>query len=92
MNYSLWIAGAALSLSIIVNIFQIAFSQGALKANQEHQEKTVELLREEFKEHFNRLEEKQDKHNNLIERMVVVEQSCKSLHHRLDMFEGVHHE
>lgn len=31
-----------------------------------------------------RLEEKQDKHNNLIERMVVVEQSVKSAHHRLD--------
>lgn len=31
-----------------------------------------------------RLEDKQDKHNNLIERMVVVEQSCKSAHKRLD--------
>lgn len=31
-----------------------------------------------------RLELKQDKHNGLIERMVVVEQSCKSFHHRLD--------
>lgn len=31
-----------------------------------------------------RLEEKQDRHNNLIERMVVVEQSCKSAHKRLD--------
>ena len=31
-----------------------------------------------------RLEEKQDRHNNLIERMVVVEQSCTSAHKRLD--------
>lgn len=30
------------------------------------------------------LEKKMDKHNGLIERMVVVEQSCKSAHHRLD--------
>ncbi len=30
------------------------------------------------------IEEKQDKHNNLIERMVRVEDSTKSLHHRLD--------
>lgn len=30
------------------------------------------------------LEKKQDKHNCLIERMVVVEQSTKSAHHRLD--------
>ena len=30
------------------------------------------------------LEKKQDKHNNLIERMAVVEQSTKSAHHRMD--------
>lgn len=30
------------------------------------------------------LEEKVKLHNNLVERMVTVEQSCKSAHHRLD--------
>lgn len=30
------------------------------------------------------LEVKQDKHNGLIERMVIVEQSTKSAHHRID--------
>jgi len=30
------------------------------------------------------LEKKMDKHNCLIERMTVVEQSCKSAHHRID--------
>jgi hypothetical protein len=30
------------------------------------------------------LEKKVDKHNCLVERMVVVEQSAKSAHHRLD--------
>jgi len=33
---------------------------------------------------LDRLEEKQDKHNNLIERMTIVEQSTKAAHHRLD--------
>jgi len=33
------------------------------------------------------LEKKVDKHNNLVERMVVVEQSTKSAHHRLDELE-----
>ena len=37
---------------------------------------------------LNNLEKKQDKHNGLIERMVVVEQSCKSAHHRLDDLKG----
>jgi hypothetical protein len=30
------------------------------------------------------LEEKVKKHNNLVERMVAVEQSAKSAHHRID--------
>lgn len=30
------------------------------------------------------IEKKQDKHNSLIERMVIVEQSTKSAHHRID--------
>lgn len=33
---------------------------------------------------INQLEKKMDKHNNLIERMVAVEQFCKSVHHRID--------
>ncbi len=37
-----------------------------------------------IEEHIKRLEEKQDKHNCLIERMVAVEQSIKSAHHRID--------
>ena len=30
------------------------------------------------------LEEKVKKHNNLVERIIIVEQSTKSAHHRLD--------
>ncbi len=40
-----------------------------------------------IEEHINRLEEKQDKHNGLIERMAIVEQSTKSAHHRIDSIE-----
>lgn len=37
-----------------------------------------------FEEKLNAIEKKQDKHNNLIERMVRVEDSVKSAHKRLD--------
>lgn len=40
-----------------------------------------------FEEKLNILEAKQDKHNNLIERMVHVEDSTKSAHHRIDSLE-----
>ena len=38
------------------------------------------------------LEEKVKKHNNLIERMVVVEQSTRSAHHRIDSLEELERE
>lgn len=38
----------------------------------------------DLKEDITVLSNRVDKHNNLIERMAVVEQSCKSAHHRLD--------
>lgn len=37
-----------------------------------------------FEEKLTALEKKQDRHNNLIERMVRVEDSVKSAHKRLD--------
>ena len=37
-----------------------------------------------FEEKLNVIEKKQDKHNNLVERMVRVEDSVKSAHKRLD--------
>lgn len=42
-----------------------------------------------FEEKLNAIEKKQDKHNNLIERMVKVEDSVKSAHHRLDGIKNV---
>lgn len=41
-----------------------------------------------FEEKLDNLEEKQEKHNGLIERMVRVEDSCKSAHRRLDDIKG----
>lgn len=37
---------------------------------------------------LNYLEKKMDKHNNLVERMVAVEQSSRSAHHRIDDLKG----
>lgn len=54
--------------------------------------KQIEQNQEHTKEHIKRLEEKQDKHNCLIERMVRVEASASSAHKRLDDMEEFQHE
>ena len=58
---------------IIINVVTAGVFIGGLAMAIKFIEKQIE-----------RLEEKQDKHNGLIERMVSVEQSTKSAHHRID--------
>lgn len=67
-------------LIIVVNVLTAGIFLGGLAMS-------IKFIEQQIK----RLEEKQDKHNNLVERMVKVEESTKSAHHRLDNFEGKKH-
>lgn len=60
-------------LVLVVNVLSAGIFLGSLGIS-------IKFIEEQIK----RLEVKQDKHNGLIERMVVVEQSIKSAHKRLD--------
>lgn len=40
-----------------------------------------------FEEKLNSIEKKQERHNNLIERMVKVEDKAAAAHHRIDKLE-----
>ena len=66
-----------LMIVIIVNVLTAGIFLGGLAMS-------IKFIEQQIK----RLEEKQDKHNNLIERMVKVEESTKSAHKRIDNFEG----
>lgn len=67
------IAICAFAFTVVIQLIGIGIFIGQLQGFKEH-----------IKDDIKRLEVKQDRHNNLIERMCVVEQSCKSAHHRLD--------
>ncbi|MEG1263519.1 MAG: hypothetical protein RSE59_04765 [Clostridia bacterium] len=43
---------------------------------------------EELRKDFEVLGQRVDKHNNLVERMAIAEQSTKSAHHRIDELKG----
>lgn len=60
---------------------------GTLAGSYFSNNKNTAVMQEQvkdLKEDITVLSNRVDKHNNLIERMAVVEQSCKSAHHRLD--------
>ena len=64
-------------LLLIINIISAGIALG-------NGSKSIKYIEQQIA----RLEEKQDKHNSLIERMVVVEQSVKAAHHRIDGIEN----
>jgi hypothetical protein len=65
-----------LMIVIVVNVMTAGIFLGGLAMS-------IKFIEQQIK----RLEEKQDKHNNLVERMVKVEESTKSAHKRLDILD-----
>ena len=65
-----------LMIVIVVNVMTAGIFLGDLAMS-------IKFIEQQIK----RLEEKQDKHNNLVERMVKVEESTKSAHKRLDILD-----
>ncbi len=102
-----WIIGTlisaiALLITVIANIVAITKFATTQKVSLDAMKESFKEFKEGInhqidqnmkhtEEHIKRLEEKQDKHNNLIERMAIVEQSAKSAHHRLDEMKGEKH-
>lgn len=65
-----------LILTIFLEICMAVFIVATVVANQKWMKESIEDLKR-----------RQDKYNNILERMIACEQSTKSAHHRLDEME-----
>ena len=103
INIELWVSIGLnlLTLAYFVGVYsqtQKQIKEAICKLETGLKEKIKELkedytvkindLKSNFHEKFESVEKKQDKHNNLIERMALCEASTKSAHKRLDKYEG----
>ena len=73
-----------------VIVAAIAFI-GTLVGSYFANSKTTAVMQEQIKDlkkDISTLSNRVDKHNNLVERIVAVEQSTKSAHHRIDNIGG----
>lgn len=94
VNTEIIIAGVALFLTVIANIATISYFAGVLKSNQEHQKEVLDIFKEEINQNFKRIEAKQDKHNNIVERVYcterdlsVIKEKIKVENHRIEDIE-----
>lgn len=76
--------------SIIVAIITGALALVGSLISSNATQKLTGYKVDELKSDFSDLKTKVEKHNNLVERMVIVEQSVKSAHKRLDEMKGEH--
>lgn len=74
------------SMVVVITAYIVTtkVTQKSLQEKIDDIKENIKEFKNDIKDHIKNLEEKQNKHNNLIERMVVVEQSTKSAHKRLD--------
>ena len=73
---------------IVVGLLAFA---GTLAGSYFSNNKNTAVMQEQIKDvkgDITILSNRVDKHNNLIERMAIVEQSTKSAHHRIDRLGG----
>ena len=85
---------AEIIIMIIIQLVSIGIWIGQANSFKKRVDEKMGDFKEQLNEHkrdFNvnlkRLEEKQDRHNHLIERMGIVERDVKSAHHRIDGLE-----
>lgn len=52
----------------------------------------LEIIKDDLKEIKNDMKEIKDDMQSIKERLVIVEQSVKSAHHRIDTLQGKHHD
>ena len=99
ISLELWVSIGInlLTLAFFAGVFfqsQKQLKEAIEKIEEGFKEKVQELkddfleklndLKDNFHEKFEQVEKKQDKHNNLIERMTLCEASTKSAHKRID--------
>lgn len=65
-----------LIISVIIQLISIGIFIGMFKT-------TINFMQEQIKD----LKEEMRKYNNVLERMIIAEQSVKSAHHRIDGIE-----
>jgi hypothetical protein len=87
MDTSIIISIITLIITIVINAGAGFYWAGKISAHSQRVEDVVRIYQSKNDENFRRLEAKQDKHNNVIERVTIVEQSVKSAHHREDNLE-----
>ncbi len=82
MNFS-----PELILSVVIQLISVGIFIGVFKTTISFMQEQIKDIKHTLKEDKQELKEEMSKYNNVLERMIIAEQSVKSAHHRIDEWE-----
>lgn len=83
MNFS-----PELILSVIIQLIAVGIFIGVFKTTIAFMQEQIADIKTNLKEDKKELKDEMAKYNNVLSRMVIVEQATKSAHKRIDSWEG----
>lgn len=76
-------------ISLIIQVLILAFFVGIYVATIKFTQQQIEKLEITLQADKKELKDEMAKYNNMLERMIIAEQSTKAAHHRLDTLEEI---
>lgn len=83
MNFS-----PELILSVVIQLIAVGIFIGVFKTTVTFMQQQIAEIKQNLKDDKRELKEEMARYNNVLERMIIVEQSTKSAHKRIDSLEG----
>ena len=77
-----------LILSVVIQLIAVGIFIGVFKTTVTFMQQQIAEIKQNLKDDKKELKEEMTKYNNVLERMIIVEQSTKSAHKRIDIMEG----
>ena len=79
--------GLEFVITLIIQLLILAFFSGIYTATIKFMGRQIEDLKETLLQDKNELKDEMKRYNNVLERMIITEQSVKSAHKRIDAIE-----
>ena len=76
-----------LIISVVIQLVSVGIFIGVFKTTISFMQEQIGEIKTDLKADKQELKEEMRKYNNVLERMIVAEQSTKSAHHRIDELE-----
>jgi hypothetical protein len=73
-----------LILSVVIQLISVGIFIGVFKTTISFMQEQIKDIKHTLKEDKQELKDEMAKYNNVLERMIIAEQSVKSAHHRID--------